>query len=304
MAIHDLTTTDSPDIQVETGVTLANVSAGIHYLSTATLTGAVGSLDFSGTTWKRFNVTGNLSGSFTFPPLNVEVMGTNDLQFILVVEFQQDATGGRTIPLNTLFANATAIVGVDAPDLTPNGITQVLLVAQRVAGATTYTANLPPSIDGAQVIRGTIPIARIQAGSASQAGVLQIGTGAGGAAAGNHIHPITDSKHFTFRMSDGSVLTDGDYPILSDVPYSGTIVRLTDVYTEPAASTATVFVKVDSTAVTGTTTAATDTESADADATAANTYVGRQKIALNVVTTTATMVAGTIHHTRAGSPTT
>lgn len=66
MAIHDLTLTPSPLIKVQDGVTLASVSVGVHEDSQASLSGAVGFLDFENKPWKRYSVTGNLSGS-AFP---------------------------------------------------------------------------------------------------------------------------------------------------------------------------------------------------------------------------------------------
>ncbi len=306
MAIHDLTVTPSPAIKVTDGVTLASVSQGVPEDSTGSLSGAVGSLDFQYKPWRRYNVTGDLTGSFTFPPINVPEITVDGLRWTFGIEFVQDATGNRAMNLTTLFANATAREGISAPNLEPGGVTVVLLTARRQSGTTTYTASLSPSIDGAQVSRGIIPVARIQDATALQKGVVQLGTGSGAAAAGDHTHPRPDSRFFTFLGSGGAALTNGDYIVNADVNFGGTVVRLTKLRLHGGTNaTATAIAKIGTTSVTGTSTSVTQTaDSADATATANNTFTSRQGlfVTLSDITGNPTMMTGCMHLSITGSP--
>lgn len=305
MATHELTTADSGLIKVA-GTTLSGVMAGVHSVAKQTLTGAVGVLDFGGSTVKRFSLTGNITGAFTFPPQNVPTVATDNYRLVLAVEFEQDGSGGRTMNLATLFAGADSLEGTSAPDLSPNGVTRVLLVADRASGAVTYTANLSPTIDGAQITSGTIPVTRIQDASTTQKGVIQIGTGPGGAAAGNHVHSIPDARPFVIRRSDGGTLVTGIEDILSDVPFGGTILRLTKTrLLGDTAATATVAIRIDTSNVTGAAGNITGAAlSGDMTATGANSFNDRQAIRINVTAITGTpkTLIGMLHFTRNGLP--
>lgn len=300
---HELQTTESGQIKVGT-TTLAGVAVGIHSDSAQTISGAVGTLDFAGKATKRFTVTGNLSGAFTFPPSNVPALGTDGDRVTLEIEFIQDGTGGRQMDLSALFVGANKRVGVSAPDLAANGVTVVLLELRRASGAVTYTAHLSPTVDGVQ-ITGTIPAARVQAGAVGQVGVLALGPGSGAAAPGNHVHVFRESKAFRLRMSDGSALVAGDYDIVEDLNTAGTLVRLTKVKLHGGTTpTATVTAKIDTTAVSGISIAATGSPSADDDATGANAFTARQalKLTLASVTGSPTMVSGVAHINHTGEP--
>lgn len=303
MALHDLVTDVSENILVKSGLTVGGVSLGVHADSAQTISGAVGSLDFGGASWKRFTVTGNLSGSFSFPPLNVPTI-LDGQRYTFGIEFRQDATGGRTVNLAQLFQNAQTD-GAAVANTAPNGVTLVLLTARRESGVTTYTASFPPAIDGAQITTGVVPVARIQSATTGQPGVVQIGTGSGTAAAGNHVHPHAESKTFKIFKSTFAALDAGDYPLCPDLNFSGSVVRLTKVKLHGGASpTATVTLKIGGSTITGISVAADDTESADSDATANNTFVARQGITLALagVSGSPVMIEGVLHLTHIGNP--
>lgn len=305
MPTHDLDIQNSGAIVVD-GTTLAGVMAGVHREVSQSISGAVGALDFSGATVKRFLLTGDITGSFTFPPQNIPSIATNGYRLILLVELEQDNVGGRMMNLSTLFTNAGAIDGVNAPNMAPNAITQVLLVAQRAADVISYTAYLPISIDGAQIVSGIIPVTRIQDASTTQKGVIQIGTGSGGAAAGNHIHIQPETLPFRIRRSDGGTLVNSTESLIADISYSGSIVRIAKVHLEgDAAATASFELRIDTSPVTGCSGALSDTPSADFTAISANTFNERQafNVVLSGITGTPKELIGVLHILKSGIPT-
>lgn len=302
---HYLDVEESGGIVVA-GTTLTGVMAGVHREASQSLTGAVGTLDFNGATVKRFTLSGNITGAFTFPPVNTPEIINPDYRLILIVELAQDTTGGRTMDLQALFANANAREGVSAPNLAPGGVTQVLIVARRQGDTITYTANLSPTIDGAQITAGTIPIARIQDATSTQKGVIQIGGGSGGAAAGNHVHPQPDTRSFRIYRQDGGTIVNEASDIFADVSFSGTIIRATKLQLMgDAAATANIAITIDASAVTGASGAVTATASGDMTAIGANTFSERQAIRITIsdITGTPKELRGVLHYTRTGLPT-
>lgn len=142
---HDFTVDPSGNIVITTGYTLGQLAAGIHHESSATnISGAVGTLDFGGKSVLLHTVTGDLSGSYTFPPIGIPSLTQNSTRSVLFIEYTQDGTGGRAIPLDTLFANATDRKGIAATDLTAGGKTRVKLILKRIGGVVTYHIEYMP----------------------------------------------------------------------------------------------------------------------------------------------------------------
>lgn len=144
---HDFTVDPSGNIVITTGYTLGQLASGIHYETTSTnISGAVGALDFGGRATLIHTVTGDLSGSYTFPPVNLPALTQNATRAVLTIEYTQDGTGGRAIPLATLFANATRISGLatGSVDTTAGGKTRVRLLLRRIGGVVEYDAEFLP----------------------------------------------------------------------------------------------------------------------------------------------------------------
>lgn len=301
MADVETTVSPVPDVLVATALKLKNAARGVCYESSATISGAVGSLDFANEVIKRFTVTGDLTGSFAFPPSNTPTLEADNQSVVLTVVFIQDAIGGHTISLNTLFANFIdpSPEGLPLVDVTPNGVTVVDIVARRVGGATTFSVYFAPTFDATQIVSGTMLAARLPTATSVASGIVMLAAGSGAAATGNHTHPVYQVARVTIRMSDGGVIPNGDYELL-DMPTSGTVIRLAKLkFIGTSTPTGTVTAKISGTLVTGTGTSVTETESADAAATAANTFVARQLLQLNIsaVTGAPTMLTGYIHYT-------
>lgn len=156
---HDFTVDPSGNIVIASGFTLVQLAGGVHYEATSTnISGAVSTLDFGGKAVLLHTVTGDLSGSYTFPPLNMPSLTQNSTRTVLMIEYTQDATGGRAIPLNTLFANATRIVGLsgaDCVDTAIGGKTRVRLVVKRIGGVTEVDAEFIPVHRHSNITVGT-----------------------------------------------------------------------------------------------------------------------------------------------------
>lgn len=307
MANIETTVSPAPLLLTQAGLTLINASRGVYYESASTISGAVGVLDFQGHPIKRFTVTGNLSGAFTMPPAGTPDLAANGQSVVLTIYFVQDATGGHTVPLDTLFGNIPADLrlGLADYDDSPGGVTVVDLVKRRDgAGVVTYTANFTPAFDASQIVTGTFSPALLPAATTTDRGGVLIAPGELAAAAGNHRHHQTLAKRITIIMSGGGTIPNGDYG-LEDAPVSGTVVRLTGVQLWGGTSpTATVTAKIGTTLVTGTGTAATATASSDANATSSNTFVARQVLSVNVasVAGSPTMLTGYLHYTLLNEP--
>lgn len=301
MPTHDIVLQDSGAIRVKTGISLAGVSTGVHDYATATAAGAVGTLDFGGTSWLYITMTENLTGAFANPPLNVPTLAANQLQGFLGIVFIQDETGGRTGDLNALFGNYTRD-GVSVIDPNAGQPTLVIMTMKRVGDATTYSVSMPPGFDGAQIARGTVPAARLPLGTAAAAGILQLGSSSAAAAAGNHTHQWQDTRQFRIRGSDGGALTAGDVDIYSDMYGGGEIVRLAKVATD--VGTLTLTMKINATPVTGISLAVTTTPSGDSTATAAKTWVDRNSIRFTIASPAggATEINGSLHLLHTGLP--
>lgn len=307
MPIFDLDNPATPAtgiIASATGVTLGNIADGIEQFTEITTSGAQAALDFNLKPVLRINVTGALSGAYANPPTDVPTLPANTTEFVYVIEYTQDATGGHAIPLATLFANYAQEGVAAAANTTPDKPTLVFLIGRKSgAGVVTYSVSFPPAIAGEQITFGTIPVARIQAASTGAPGVIQIGTTGTAAAAGNHVHTVSDSKKFVVDKSDGSALTAGDYPILEDVNFTGVVTLWTKVQllggTTP---TATVSMKINSTTITGTSLSATGTASGDGVATTGNRYALREGLYLNIASPTGsfTRVTGIVHIVKDG----
>lgn len=202
-------------------------------------------------------------------------------------------TGG---PIST-----SLIAGLPAGAVTTGSFHVDRIPALNAAKVTTgsFEVERIPNLPGTILTSGTIPIARIQDGTAAQKGVVQLGTTATTAAAGDHTHADVRAVPFLVFESGGIAISNGTYSIISDVPTAFTIVRLTDAYLAGGtAPTGTVAVKIGSTSVTGISAAAlTDTPSADADATAANTGSAREAINITLSSVAGSPVAlrGTLH---------
>jgi hypothetical protein len=299
----DIETTVSPpsDMLVEAALKLSAAAKGVIYDTSTTLSGAVGNIDFSNRTILRYTVTGNLSGAFTWPPINYPALAADGQSVVLSIAFIQDATGGRVISLDDLFANAGPenIFGISLVDEAPNGVTAVDIVARRASGVVSYTVLFSPGIDAGQIVTGTIPVGILPTATSSSSGVVTLASGSGAAAAGNHTHAVPLPSRITLE-SNGAAIPTGVYELL-DMPTSGTIVRLTGaLLTGTGSPAATLTLRIAGVDVTGTGTSANGVSaSADANATAANTFVARQKVQLNMTVTagTVTMVSAYMHYT-------
>lgn len=297
MADVEVTVSPVPELLVHSGLKLKNAARGVYFDTSSSIAGAVGALDFANESIKRFTVTGDLTGSFTFPPINFPPLEADNQSVILTVILVQDGTGSHALDLDTLFLNANEILGTALTDETANGVTVVDVVARRESSLTTFTANFAPTFDAGQIDTGLIAPARLPAATPTTIGAVALASGSGAAAAGDHVHALLLAARITIRMSDGGTITNGDYTLL-DMPTSGTVVRLTGLQLT-GTSTATVTAKISGTSVTGTGTAATSTaESADAAATAQNTFVARQRLQINIaaITGTPTMLSGWLHY--------
>lgn len=301
MADVETTVSPVPDVLISNGLTLRSASRGVYFDTSSSVSGAVSTLDFANEPILRLTVTGALTGSFTFPPLNIPDLDADNQSIVLTVVFIQDGTGGHTIDLDTLFLNAGVenIFGLPLVDEAANGVSVVDLVARREAAAITYSVYFPQSFDAAQIVSGTISSDRLPSATDVAAGVVTLSAGSSAAAAGNHTHPAPLPARITIRMSDGSTLTNGDYDLL-DMPSAGTVIRLSGLRLYGTGTpTATVTAKISGSAVTGTGTAVSETLSTDSDATAANTFVARQILQINIaaITGTPTMLTGYMHYT-------
>lgn len=299
MADIETTVSPVPAVLVHAGLKLGNAARGVVYDTSASISGAVTTLDFAGEPIKRFTVTGALSGSFTFPPLNMPTLDADNQSIILTVVFFQDGTGGHAILLETLFANADVLLGTALVDDTANGVTSVDIVARRAAGVTTYAVYFSESFDAGQIETGTMSGARLPTATSVTPGIVTLAAGSGAAAAGNHTHPVPVPARITIRMSDGSILTNADYDLL-DMPTSGTVLRLSGLrFYGTGTPTGTVTAKISGTQVTGTGTSVSETPSTDSNASAANTFVARQILQINIaaITGTPTLLTGYLHYT-------
>lgn len=306
MADVETTVTPVPLVLVRSNLNLLAASNGVVLDTSSSISGAQTTLDFQGCVIKRFTVTGDLSGSYTFPPSNIPELAADGQSVILSIFYFQDATGGHSIPLSTLFSNAQPnVLGEFITDESPGGVTVVDIVARRAGGVTTYTVNLAPTFDAGQITSGVLTAAVLPVATDALAGVVTLSPGSGGAAKGDHTHAITLCGRITLEMSNGGAITNGDYTLI-DVPTSGTVVRLTGLQlfggTNPVA---TVSAKISGTTVTGTGTNVVSTSaSADANATAANTFVARQLLQVNVasVAGSPTLLSGYLHYTLTTQP--
>jgi hypothetical protein len=305
MANLETTVSPAPLLLVQEGLNLINASRGVYFDSSASISGPVGNLDFSGAPIKRFTVTGDLSGSFNMPPIGVPTLGANSQSVVLTVLFIQDATGGHVIDLDTLFSGIPEALKLGNTDVDdgPGAVTVVDLVMRRnEGGVISYTANFAPSFDAAQIETGVFLPDRLPYATGSAAGAVILAAGSSGAARGNHRHLQPFCKTITIVMSGGGAIPNGDYT-LEDVPTSGTVLRLTGLrWSGGTSPTGTVTAKIATTLVTGTGTAVNQTPSTDANATAANTFVARQVLSVNVsaVAGSPTMLSGFLHYTLLG----
>jgi hypothetical protein len=307
MPVHELTNPATPSTGIiahATGVTIGNLADGIQYYKEITATGAQTALDFDQKPRLRIFVTGNLSGAYANPPTDVPTLPANLTSWTFVIEYIQDATGNRAIPLATLFANY-AQEGVAVANTASEKPTVVFLIGNKASnGTVTYSVSFPQEIAGEQVTFGTIPTARLPDASASVKGLVQLGTSSTAAAAGNHTHGIPDTKRFVVDKSDGSALTAGDYPVLEDLNFAGVVTLWTKVTLQggPGAMTATVKLKINSSDIIGTSLAASGTASGDGTATSGNRFSLRQGLYLNIASPTGsfTRATGLIHIVKDG----
>jgi hypothetical protein len=278
----------------------------VYFDSSATLSGEVSTLDFAGAPIRRYTVTGDLSGSFTMPPDGVPTLAADGQSVVLTIYFIQDGTGGRAIPLDTLFANVPPELRLGSTDYDdgPNAVTLVDLVMRRgTGGAITYTANFSPAFDASQIESGVFHTDRLPYATDTTPGAVTLAPGPSGAAVGDHRHHQTFCKLITVLMSGGGAIPNGNYT-LEDVPAAGTVVRLTGLrWVGGTSPTGTVTARIDTTLVTGTGTAVNQTPSVDANASAANTFVARQVLSVNVasVAGSPTMLTGFMHYTLLGN---
>lgn len=299
MADVESTVSALGDMLAGANVRLKAAIEGVIRDSEISLSGAVGGLNFSGLAILRANVTGNLSGVFTWPPTNIPVLEATNQSVVLSVVFVQDNTGGRTIDLEALFAGAGAqnIYGLPLVDDSPGGQTQVDIIARRSGSTTAYTVLLAPLLDAGQIGSGIIDAALLPVATGVDPGVVTLANGSGSAASGNHTHATWLPIRFTIE-ANGAALTSGDFD-LHDMPASGTVIRMTGVVlTGTGSPTATLTVKISGSPVTGTGTAATAlSASGDANATLGNTFVARQKVQISMTITggTVNMATGSIH---------
>lgn len=295
-----------PDLLVDDNLKLSAASRGAIYDTSASISGAAGTIDFAGNSILRLTVTGNLTGSFTWPPVNFPALAADAQSIVLSIAFLQDATGGRVISLPTLFENAgeANIYGVPLVDEAPGGVTVVDIIARRVSGTVGYTVLFSPGIDASQIITGSIPVNILPAATTSTSGVVTLAAGSTGAAAGDHVHHMPLVSRVTLK-GEGTNITTGDYELL-DMPSAGVITRLTGfILVGTGTPTATLSAKISGATVTGTGTSANATAaSTDSNATAANVFVARQKLQLAVTVTagTVSMITGYIHYTMISNP--
>lgn len=278
-------------------MTLLNASNGVFPFASGTLSGAAGALNFNNTTVLRLTLTGDTSGTFS-TPTNIPTLEDGQRMF-LAVELVQDATGGRTIDLATLFGFADTTTGLPAlVDLAPNAVNIVELAVSRVGGVNIYTANFVPGIVAEQIVAGTVSRDFLPVATGTDAGIVTLANGSGAAARGNHTHEVILASPIDVQMSGGGILTNGDYDLV-ETASAGRIVRLTKMRWQGGTSpTGTVSLKIDNTVVTGTGTAVISTASGDSDATAANTFVARQTLraTLSGITGNPTRLTGYAHY--------
>lgn len=306
MADVETTVTPVPLVLVRNNLNLLAASNGVVLDTSSSVSGAQTTLDFQGCVIKRFTVTGDLTGSYTFPPSNIPELAADGQSVILSIFYFQDATGGHSIPLDTLFVNAEPyVLGEYTVDESPGGVTVVDIVARRASGVTSYTVNLAPTFDAGQITTGILDAAVLPTATDVAPGIVTLAPGSGGAAAGDHTHAINLAGRITVEMSNGGAIPNDDYTLI-DVPTAGTVVRLAGLRlfggTNPVA---TVSAKISGATVTGTGTNVVSTaESADSNATAANTFVARQKLQVNVaaVAGSPTLLTGYLHYTLTTQP--
>ena len=152
MAIHNMKTEPTPDILIKSGLTLGNASAGMHTYRQANVSGAIANLDYAGNEVLRLVLTGNITtDAVPFPPLNIPSLTVNGQQIELLLEIQQDETGGREFPVTNVFAAADNIYGTPIILSDANAITPVYLIATRVLGVTRWDVHMPSQIHTSQL---------------------------------------------------------------------------------------------------------------------------------------------------------